>query len=87
MLQSLVGVDFRVAREGSEMNVYGRATHSRVPDCGVYIKLVKYSTNKLRIVAVNRLKSGNKFNFSSLGCREPSETVRAWVIFDSLREK
>lgn len=33
----------------------------------VYIKLVKHvkhSTNKLRIVNVDRRKSGNKFNFS-----------------------
>lgn len=41
----------------------------------VYIKLVKHvkhSTNKLRIVNVNRCKSGYKFNFSLIstsGCR------------------
>jgi hypothetical protein len=55
------------------------------PNCGVYIKLVKYSTNKLRIVAVNRLKSSNKFNFSSLGVSRTNSS--AWAIFDSLREK
>lgn len=33
---------------------------------GVYIKLVKHSTNKLRIVNVDSCKSGDKFNFSHI---------------------
>lgn len=74
------------AAESCWNDFYGRTIYESVNQCGervpragpanVYIKLVKHvkhSTNKLRIVNVNRSKNGNKSNF---WCR------LSWAIFD-----